>query len=577
MPLGANRSSRRWGRYRWRLWLLMIFGLAVATGLSLLGGGRIEEQCTPTNPCDPRQFGTTIFALLVAAIVAAPISATATAALSAAAAAAWLAGLGLAQLSPPAWLTALAVGYAAVSCWFGLRPMPKPSSLLGAPRGEERVPVALGPRRPWIGGSVVAILVAGCTVLLAWTLRHQSDVDAQERAASVVVASVVSHNSDEDTVTVRLPDDRLSTVHSVSPEAFPAGVTTSVYLDEHGLAELTANPYDISGLLFLAVTVACLALAYGLRRLGAYREALTFAETPQPVYDVRLVRIGDRLVIYPPGETDAPPVLSVAVQSVRRNEPEDPARTVLYGHPATGELIGCDDDGALLLGIRPARRPTRRLRRRLARRERVLVAARATAETFEASEPLQSDRDAGPSDLRTQTMPLPGVIVFTVVTAMWVPWAIYIRLHDHPLWTIAITLALSLAGMEFAWRSVGRPSVNWHAGGLTIVGRWRTRRLAWSDPEVSELLAEPPPGRFFNVPEKPRRRPSRFAAPRTGFQLRAALRHAYEQYGQVSPRPDDWPSEPPQVSPRRRPYWLILLWPPAAALAYELGPLLHHR
>lgn len=133
--------------------------------------------------------------------------------------------------------------------------------LAGAARG----PRWTGWRRPAASAVfLVVVLLGGALACVAFSVERQQRADAQQRAAQILSATVRSHSSPE--IELDLPGDRPSIRLLVHDDAdYPVGSTTRIAVDNRGLRQLVAEPYDASPWFALASALVIVGVGLGWR------------------------------------------------------------------------------------------------------------------------------------------------------------------------------------------------------------------------------------------------------------------------------------------------------------------------
>ncbi|MDG4769771.1 hypothetical protein [Solwaraspora sp. WMMD792] len=132
--------------------------------------------------------------------------------------------------------------------------------------GSARRPRPTGWRRPAPSAVFVVIVLIGAAVAcVAFSVERQARADAQQRAAQIVSATVRSHLSSTE-IELDLPGDRPSVLVMVyDADDFPVGSTTRIAVDDRGLRQLVAEPYDASPWFALASMLAIVGVGLGWR------------------------------------------------------------------------------------------------------------------------------------------------------------------------------------------------------------------------------------------------------------------------------------------------------------------------
>ncbi|WP_326554871.1 hypothetical protein [Micromonospora sp. NBC_01813] len=129
-----------------------------------------------------------------------------------------------------------------------------------------RRPSQAGWRRPAASAVfVVIMLIGGALACVAFSVERQERADAQQRAAQILSATVRSHFSSSE-IELDLPGDRPAVLVEVYDAGdFPVGSTTRIAVDDRGLRQLVAEPYDASPWYALAAMLAIVGVGLGWR------------------------------------------------------------------------------------------------------------------------------------------------------------------------------------------------------------------------------------------------------------------------------------------------------------------------
>lgn len=121
-------------------------------------------------------------------------------------------------------------------------------------------------RRPSASAVFVVIVLLGAALAcVAFSVERQERADAQQRAAQVLSATVRSHYGSEE-IELDLPGDRPSILVMVyDADDYPVGSTTRIAVDDRGLRQLLAEPYDASPWYALASMLATVGVGLGWR------------------------------------------------------------------------------------------------------------------------------------------------------------------------------------------------------------------------------------------------------------------------------------------------------------------------
>ncbi|MFY1695121.1 hypothetical protein [Solwaraspora sp. WMMA2101] len=129
-----------------------------------------------------------------------------------------------------------------------------------------RRPSQAGWRRPAPSAVFfVVVLIGAALACVAFSVERQERADAQQRAAQILAATVRSHVSSSE-IELDLPGDRPSIfVEVYDADDFPVGSTTRIAVDDRGLRQLVAEPYDASPWYALAAMLAIVGVGLGWR------------------------------------------------------------------------------------------------------------------------------------------------------------------------------------------------------------------------------------------------------------------------------------------------------------------------
>ncbi|HLL66008.1 MAG TPA: hypothetical protein VK453_09700 [Micromonosporaceae bacterium] len=283
--------------------------------------------CSDATPCRPEAVSACIAGLLFAAALAGLINAGVAAWISSAFVLAVF-GQDLADptFASPPWIYVADLAFVALSFvaaatgpfrlpedaafeWLSgtpAQPVPDPGRLPGSGKGW----------RVAAGVTAVAAVVAA-----TWGWHLQQRMDSRQDAARIVTAEVIEH-VDEFIIRVRLPTEQLVEFGVRDQLDHPVGQRLGVYTDADGLRQLVSEPYDASGVLWLAVLAAGLALACRARAAESAAGLQRLFGQPQPATQV-YVRVGPGTVAIYPG--DARPGQDAIAEYDRWNSRPDPA------------------------------------------------------------------------------------------------------------------------------------------------------------------------------------------------------------------------------------------------------------
>lgn len=203
--------------------------------------------------------------------------------------------------------------------------------------------------RPPLRAAIVgaALLAAGLAGAV-WGAARQAQADDRQRGAEVVTATVRSHPR-WDALELALPDagggrgfpgGRPTEIVDVyDATAYPVGSTVRIAVDDSGLRQLLAEPYDATPWYALVSVLVLLGVGLGWRFAVQALAQRRLFRRPQPITEVRIRRGNGRVYVYA-GQASAPeaPLGEILVRD--DIEPAPGAATepaVLYGVPAPRE------------------------------------------------------------------------------------------------------------------------------------------------------------------------------------------------------------------------------------------------
>jgi hypothetical protein len=481
------------GRRRRRAasWLVVAAGVA---DLVVLGFAAQSHRCTETSPCGPDVTGGVIVGLVTIlpflGFVHLWLAATCAATLAVV-----LAGYDLAYPSTasPLWAHLVTVAVAAVcvlvASWTPLRYTAPtwPTELPPRPPGAVRAGRAVA----YLGLGLIAAGLA-CGV---WSTFRQAEADAQQQAARVIVATVVSH-ADEYTLKVLRADGQSSTVDVLDVNDYPVGQALRLAVDDRGLRQPLSEPYDASlwWLLVMVLGVPGVGLVWRFadRAAGLHR---LFRE-PVAVSQVYLRRRADRVLLFagdagpddlPFGEIEVRDEILPPVELVPGPNAEEQAvlyalaqpveSTVLYGLPVPGQWCTVTLDQIALTPRQPLQASTDRMPRGPA--EGAPNEREPTADEIVTLRP--EEVAAAPVDVHIHRAH--RVVAFTrtlLLPLVAAPVVIWVAHSARPNVLYAVVAGVVAIGLWIGWQSWIRPVAAWNAGGLTVRGAYR--RHFWTVP-----------------------------------------------------------------------------------------------
>ncbi|MDG6102194.1 hypothetical protein Daura_44305 [Dactylosporangium aurantiacum] len=532
-------------------WFRFVPGVVLLVAAAVLGGLHatfdLVPLCTDAEPCAPAPFG----AVAVGLAFAAPFAALASTRVAAGLACGFLATDIVGQLTAPqpqeqaVWLWLLDAGYAALALIVALAAGTRRPGRVEAAwtaRAEHRTPPGTRPgvRRHGFGWRLAAVaLFVVAAGIAAVALAAQAGAQAQQESARRVAGEVTGH-PDEFTVQVRLATGDVARIEVVDVRSHPVGARRTVLVDDEGLRQLAAEPYDATGWLALAVIAAGVgvALLTPAREPGAAMRALFTRE--QPASRVYVRPAADRVAIYAadarPGE---PAVLEMDLETTAEDDDHDPTDdhdenndqqeadeddqdddeddqdddeddeddevamtavrpAVLYGVPAPGHWCAVEVDGRVLVPRSPVRVPALAPAFTTPPPDGTpievvpLNVAMPRPETLplrpeEVAALRPEDRDTDPDLIRTHRRGPLTVYGFVLVaplslwgTRQWLPdWPV-------PVWVLVAAAAVALTCYG-GWRVYLRPALSWNGAGISAVGVAGAGLLTWNGVDAVEL------------------------------------------------------------------------------------------
>ncbi|MFR9781032.1 hypothetical protein ACL02O_33990, partial [Micromonospora sp. MS34] len=190
-----------------------------------------------------------------------------------------------------------------------------------------------------------ALLAAGLAGAV-WVAGRQAQADDRQRTAEIVAATVRSHPR-WDALELALPADARTLTGTWSTEivdvydadAYPVGSTVRIAVDDNGLRQLLAEPYDATPWYALVSVLVLLGAGFGWRFAVRALAQRRLFRRPQPVTEVRIRRGHGRVYVYA-GQASAPEALIGEIPVRDDIEPAPGAAAepaVLYGVRAPGE------------------------------------------------------------------------------------------------------------------------------------------------------------------------------------------------------------------------------------------------
>jgi hypothetical protein len=571
----------RWQRQLLAWTLPVAMFTLVATHTVAVG----EATCTPQVPCGPDWMASVYIGLLAASAAAGLIYPRL---------AAWFASgfvvllieservLRPALISP-AWLYIVDVGFVGLCVLLAGVSRDRPPTeraqrwLAGVRR--QRLPETTRPPRPGSGwraaGWLLALPAAAC---LFWGWYAQTQAESREHNASRATGEVTGH-VDNFTIEVRLAGET-RTINVYDAVNYPVGQKIELFVDDQGLRQPVAEPYDATLWLLLGVLLAGSGAACRARGRERGQDARQFFHEEQPVTEVSVLPVFGGVAVYPGDARVGEPAL-LRIRSAVANLEPDLQPATLYGIPAPGHWCAVMVQGMLAVPRHPVSAST-------------LVPAppygyvRATPDGSPPSAPPRlsdlplratevealrtGDREAPADEVRFhRRSPLSGY-----VGAVSTPLAGSALVRFLP--ELSFSVGLLIAGTALAascllsWRVFMRPRIAWNGQGITVVGTFGDRRVSWRmvsgidhhrDSVTvhtgyrSLVVSAAPRFRLFGRTD------------RTAEELANALRHARASAPPppMIPAPDAPFQTPfdsldglPRLDPPRAPAGLYLLW-----------------
>lgn len=299
--------------------------LLLCIGLSTIN----PPDCSPTAPCRPDLLTAFAVACLAAVCVVGwfhPFVAALAAFVGAAAAIS-----PVVQYSPPLLVLVL-VAY--VLLIFGLALVTRRRR---TDPGGARVPVpgSFTVPRFTVATGFAGALLALAVGTLVFGLVRQEQANEREKKASIIAVTVVRAPS-TDRIVVQAPSGSTMSVEVLSRDAYPVGSTIELRVDDEGLAQPVAEPYNAT--IWVGFGVFCGWLALGLwartrQRLREWQDLLFRPQPRRPAWYVpeqraiypREVSLGDK------------PLAGAAIPVLESNVVVEPI--TLYGSGIPGDLF----------------------------------------------------------------------------------------------------------------------------------------------------------------------------------------------------------------------------------------------
>jgi hypothetical protein len=473
--------------------------------------------CTPTSPCGPDPGAKVIYTLMGAVVALAFVQRrlAATIAVAAAAALLYYNHLHPAQ-APKGFATVIVVVVAVWSLawaeWTRTRPAPKGWKPEPRPVPAPRIPIPVKPIGALVGLALIAVGIAAAF----YGPVRQAAVDAQMRDAQLVQVRVIGKPSTF-VIRVAYPPGSATDITVKSTRAYPFGRDTLIAVDDHGLRQPVAEPYDASFFWVYAFGFGLAGLGLAWFSLERVLPRWRLQRRPQPATAVYVRRRSGEVLLFAGDATVADlPFAELPVRDELMREftpsllvtaepapslpkgtnpqmlPPEPA--VLYGTPIPGRWCTVTV-GELTLSPKGPLRTTQDMLPFGSIAEGATVPAHAdraatevapadgeralTAEERARIRP--EDATATPDQVlyhRLSRLLAYGLILVGLVLAAWAAGLA----GPAAGWPRVVVVAAVLGIANYAgWRLWLRPLVAWSGGGIAIRPSWRRpTALAWS-------------------------------------------------------------------------------------------------
>ncbi|MFF5083317.1 hypothetical protein ACFY36_40255 [Actinoplanes sp. NPDC000266] len=285
-------------------------------------------KCTAAAPCEPEPVSSLGLGALAAVVAMSYVHRWAAVAAAAVCAVLWPLG-GRLEETGLGWRSWLPLLLLVVTVTVALLRWPRGPELDGAPVERlERTDLA----RPGIAFGV-ALIVAGLAAG-GWTAWRQHQVAGQEERARVVVAVVREHADDDGAIVVALDGDQWKS-EVLDATDYPVGSEVEFLVDDAGLRQVRAEPYDLTVWYVLFVAMIGQGIARLLRAGELRRGRLRFFAEPQPARAVRALDGGDIVTVLLPDGRGLARRVVVDVEG-DAGEPVRVVPATLYGDPRPG-------------------------------------------------------------------------------------------------------------------------------------------------------------------------------------------------------------------------------------------------
>ncbi|XVU29254.1 hypothetical protein ACQPZJ_19960 [Actinoplanes sp. CA-054009] len=328
---------------------LAVAGTAVAIFLVTLFSIPIAA-CTAAAPCEPEPVSALGLGALAAVAAMSYVHRWAAVAAAAVCVVLWPLGGRLEETGLgwrswlPLLLLAVTIAVARLRWAPGPELEPAPAEQLMEPGDVGRPAIAVG----------VALIVAGLAAG-GWTAWRQHQVTGQQERARTVVAVVREHADDDRAIVVVQDGGRQWKTEVLDAADYPVGSQVEFLVDDAGLRQLRAEPYDLTVWYVVFVAMIGQGIARLLRAGELRRGRLSFFAEPRPARGVRAVDGGDIVTVLLPGEPGRAYRLVVDVAG-DGDEADEQARVVpatLYGEPRPGAWCAVRVGGELRVPARP--------------------------------------------------------------------------------------------------------------------------------------------------------------------------------------------------------------------------------
>ena len=334
------------------------------------------------------------------------------------------------------------------------------------------VPAELASPSRLEGLRVAVALAAVAGLLLAWSAVHGAREAAEEARAERLVGTVVAHGDDGFLIDVQVGDEVVE-LDTWEAGDYPVGSTQELLRTDDEL-RLVAEPYDPGGWQSLALGIGALAVVLGVRGRRRARALQRLLTEPQPVLAVRLLPLGDAVVLAADDTDDRGPALcAVPVSPVGDDEePDDPWQptgepATAYGVPLPGHAVAF-----LLTGSGEALLP-----HGLGRRAPQDLRTPFTGDPEEQAAPPLS----GPHDPRLEVLRPPAwrtPLGWALALGALVGCAVVAATAEGPgsgAWRLLVALNLGVGGLLAV-----SSRVDADAAGLRVSSPLRARHLPWT-------------------------------------------------------------------------------------------------